>query len=136
MAEFYWHIHHDKLLEPANEPIENRIAYIKGFKPADEQETRLRLLKRVAGELPKAVLAAWAAYNEARAAFDKAWVAFVRAGAAYSRAWAAYDKAGAAYNEALQDSRVETEALHAQECPDCSWNGRTIFPDKEARDDG
>ena len=57
----YWHIHHDALLEFPTEPIEQRIAYIKKEKPADEIEIRLRWLTPVQGELPLELLNAWAA---------------------------------------------------------------------------
>lgn len=109
---FFWHIHHDKLLEWSSN-IEERIEYIKKNKPANEQELRLRLLKPVVGKLPKEVVVAEAAYYEAEVAYDKAVVA-------WDKAWAAYDKAKAAY-------RAEIEALHARECPNCPWNGKTIF---------
>ena len=107
MTTFAWHVHHETLIEPLTEPIENRIAYIKQAKPASEVELRLRLLKPVQGELP-------AALNKAKAALDKAR-------AAYAKAWAAYVKAGAA-------CMPEIEALHAIECPDCPWDGTSIFP--------
>ena len=46
-VEYYWHIHHDKLVEALTETVENRISYIKSDKPKHEIETRLRLLKPV-----------------------------------------------------------------------------------------
>lgn len=49
---FAWHVHHETLVEPLTEPIENRIAYIRKDKPAGEIELRLRLLKPVRGSLP------------------------------------------------------------------------------------
>jgi len=147
------------LLEAATEPIENRIAYIRNHKPADEVETRLRLLRPVAGDLPPELVEAraaldkagathnkaraaynkaWDAYNKARAAYDKARAAYNKARAAYNKARAAYNKARAAYNKAwdalnkaLADHTGEIEALHRVECPDCPWDGQTIFPDKK-----
>ena len=107
MVTFAWHIHHDVLIEPLTEPIENRIAYIKANKPEEEIPVRLRLLKPVVGALPAAVVRAWAARE---------------------KAWAAYDKEWAAYKKAVADNRKEIEALHTQECPRCQWNGETIFP--------
>src|SRR3990170_1383075 len=62
------------------------------------------------------------AYVKARAAFGKDWDAFVKANVAYAKAKAAYNKA---YDECLP----QIEALHALECPDCPWNGTTIFPE-------
>ena len=113
MPGMAWHVHHEQLLEPLTEPIENRIAYIKTHKPKGEQKLRLRLLKPVVGKLPPAVAKAWAAY-------DKAWAAF--------NAGAAYDKAGAPYDKTLKEHLPEIEALHREECPDCPWDGKTIFP--------
>ena len=46
-VEYYWHIHHEQLVEATYEPIENRIFYIKSDKPKHEIETRLRLLRKV-----------------------------------------------------------------------------------------
>ena len=38
-----------------------------------------------------------------------------------SEARTVYDKAGS-------EARAKVEALHQKECPNCPWNGRTIFP--------
>lgn len=97
---FCWHIHHAILLEPLTKPIEKRIEYIKAEKPAGEIDLRLRLLKPVVGQLPAAVVEAWAACDQA---------------------WAARD-------HALQANQAAINALHAKECPDCPWDGKTIFP--------
>ena len=121
MTTFAWHVHHETLVEPLTEPIENRIAYIKEYKPASQVELRLRLLKPVQGELP-------AALNKAKAARDKAFTAYAKARAALDKAWAAYDKARAALDKAWAAYMPEIEALHAIECPDCPWDGTTIFP--------
>src|SRR5574337_1319647 len=42
-VEYYWHIHHEELVESTYEPIENRIKYIKEGKPKHEVETRLKI---------------------------------------------------------------------------------------------
>ena len=139
---YAWHVHHDNLVEPLTEPIKNRIAYIKANKPRVEIETRLRLLKVVRGGLPAPTVQAGAAYDKARAAYDKAgaaydkaWAAFDQAGAAYDKAWVtygrarvAYDKAQVAYEQVLHDNQEAIKALHRKECPDCPWDGSTIFP--------
>ena len=102
---YAWHVHHDVLIEPLTEPIEVRQEYIRRYKPEHEIETRLRLLKPAVGPLP-------AAYAK------KAWAAYDK------KAWAAYEKAWAAY-------APEIEALHAIECPDCPWDGSSIFPTEQ-----
>lgn len=129
MTEFYWHIHHEVLIEPATEPIENRIDYIKKNKPAHEIETRLRLLKPVRGKLPKEVIKAWKAYCKAWKAYCKARDAYCKAWKAYNKARDAYNKAWDAYYKALQNHKSEIEVLHKAECPNCPWNGKTIFPE-------
>jgi len=156
MTQFAWHIHHEVLVEPLTEPIENRIAFIRTNKPDDEIETRLRLLKPVQGVLPVAVVEAWKAYDEAWKAYDEAWTARDEAWKAYDEAWKAYDEAwkardeawkarveaekayvevwnayveaGKACDEAWKAYVEEIEALHAIECPNCPWDGHTIFP--------
>ena len=132
VKQWVWHVHHDVLLEPLTEPIENRIAHIKEDKPKEEQATRLRLLKPVAGQIPADQDKAQADWDKAHADQDKAW-------ADGDKAWADGDKARADLNKAQADqdkaqadqdkaqADPAVEALHEKECPGCPWNGRTIF---------
>ena len=101
-----WHVHHGILLEWCYDE-QGRRDFIDNHKPPEERELRQRLFKKVQGELPEA-------YVKAREADDKA-------GEAYVKAWEAYDKAWEACKE-------EILALHAKECPNCPWDGETIFP--------
>ncbi len=103
MKIWCWHIHHNVLVEPLTGPLEERIAFIRQHKPKGEIALRLRLLHPVQGALPAPLVQALAAYDQARAAYDQAETAY----------------------------KQEVEALHAQECPDCTWNGLTIFPKGE-----
>ena len=135
MTTFYWHIHHDILVEPLLEPIKNRIAYIKSEKPEDEIETRLRLMKTVKGELPKKLMDTWEAYaqawvacDQALAACNQAWKVSDQVRKAYKQARAPYDQARKAYDQAHAAYKPQVEALHKIECPNCPWNGLTIFP--------
>src|SRR3972149_6776874 len=145
----FWHIHHEVLLEWSDD-IQERIDFIQAEKPKHEVEIRLRLLKPVQGALPPKLVKAYDANAKARDAYDKARDAYVKAGdardkakAAYDKAWdafgkdwdayvkakAAFVKAKAAYNKAYDECLPQIEALHALECPDCPWNGTTIFPE-------
>ena len=128
MTQFAWHVHHDVLVEPLVEPIENRIAYIKSDKPQHEQELRLRLLKPVKGKLPIALVKAGSAYLKAWEAYDKAWSWGVR-----EKTRDAYIKTRDAYINAMDAYMPEILALHAVECPDCPWDGKTIFPEKKVK---
>ena len=105
VGKLAWHVHHETLYELLYEPIEVRRAYILRYKPQAEIDTRLRLLKLV-GNPPDDLVKAYSEWNKAYSEWNKAL-------------------------EALHASELDNalEALHAVECPDCPWNGRTIFPE-------
>ena len=79
--------------------------------------------------------AAWetadAAWGTADAAWETAYAAWAKANAAWETAYAAWAKANAARETAYREYLPEIEALHKIECPDCPWDGKTIFPKKE-----
>ena len=145
---FFWHVHHEVLIEWCYSYNE-RASYISEQKREDQKETRLRLFKPVKGKLPQEVVEAGQAYvkagqalNEAQQArvgarqvydkawqaSDKAWQVYVEARQAYVEARQAYNKAWRALNEALRKNMPDIEALHKEECHNCPWNGKTIFP--------
>ena len=136
MPRAYWHIHHDVLVEYTTAPIEERIRYIQGHKPPEEVAVRLRLLKPVVGELPESFAAAAKSLAAAEKAITAEWQAYSDAVQAnpYVPEWAyrAARKAFAAAEKALAATRLacadEIEKLHRNECPDCPWDGKTIFP--------
>ena len=103
-----WHVHHDKLCERLTEPIESRIECIRDNKPKNEIDTRLRLLKVVK--------------DQARAER-----ALKKYNAIVSKPRSDYD---AIESKAWSDSGLD--ALHKKECKKCPWDGKTIFPKKEA----
>ena len=119
-----WHVHHDVLVEPLTDPIETRREFIRQFKPAHEVATRLRLLKVVKGRLPPKLV-------EALKAYDEAWKAYDEARKAYYGAWKAYNETRKAYVEASKAAMPAIIKLHAKECPNCPWDGETIFPGKK-----
>ena len=141
---FYWHVHHDILLEYCYDAQE-RTDFILENKPESERALRLRLFQPVKGKLPKAVVKAHIALDKARIAQDKARITWEKAyiamqtnkgrgAAAVNRTYIAWEKACIALNKAeialdkaVADNMPAIEALHAKECPDCPWNGRTIF---------
>jgi len=138
----FWHVHHEILIEYCYDR-NKRVTHIRRHKSSHEQEVRLRLFKPVKGTLPQGVIEAWQAYDEALRAYnealraydkasqqarDKAWQAYDKALQAYDKALQAYDKARHALDEALEKNMPAIEALHDTECPNCPWNGETIFP--------
>mgnify|MGYP001615385474 CR=1 FL=1 len=161
-AGYYWHVHHDKLIEYSDD-IDERLRYIKDNKPPEEINIRLELLKKVKGVLPKPCRDAVEACRDADKAYQDADKAYQDADKAcrdavkacrdavkacrdadkacrdavkpYRDADKAYrdaDKACRDAVEACRDAvkpyRDEIEALHKKECPNCPWDGDTIFP--------
>ncbi|HDY67356.1 MAG TPA: hypothetical protein ENH85_06180 [Candidatus Scalindua sp.] len=121
--QMVWHAYHaGSLCQLVN--LGDRKAEIERIKPQHELPIRRRLIKPVVGQLPiifvKACQAAW----EVREATQEA-----------GEAWEAQEAAREATQEVIQERKavyrkykVEIEQLHAQECPDCPWDGETIFP--------
>jgi hypothetical protein len=125
---FFWHVHHDVLLEWSDN-IAERIEYIKDMKPEDEVELRLKLLRRVKGELPEEIIKARNAFEKALDAFDKTWNACDDVWDTYDKAWKVFYKTWKNYDKAIVDHLPEIELLHKQECKNCPWDGHTIFPE-------
>ena len=133
MKGFYWHCHHDILLEWCYD-YDERVKFIKESKPENEVESRLRLFKKVKGKLPVEVIeAAEEAYGKASKAYDKAWKAYSKAREAfgktreaYVKAREAYDKAKEACDKALENNKKALEKLHKKECPNCIWDSKEL----------
>lgn len=125
---FFWHVHHGELLEFCYS-YDERAKYIRTNKLPSKQELRLRLFKPVNGQLPHAIVEAGKAYFETR----KAYIEILRAyhktlREVYFEIQKAYNEAWETYHDVLFNHKHEIETLHAQECPDCPWDGKTIFP--------
>ena len=130
---FFWHIHHDKLVEWSDD-INKRVEYIKKDKPASEQEIRLGLMKKVKGVLP-------AEFVRAYKARDKAWVkVWVKADKAGAKADKARDKADKAWDKACKArdkaDKVWVKAYKAGAKADKAWTAYMKACDKadKARD--
>ena len=106
---FYWHVHHDMLLEYCYD-YEERVNYIKNYKLQGEIETRLRLFKPVKGKLPKDLIKIGQKLGEAERKLDEA----VRK-----------------LDEILEKHKPFLEKLHKKECGCKEWNGkRIVFEEK------
>lgn len=133
----YFHCHHRVLVEWCYD-YEERFWFIKKHKDKAEQLTRIRLFKKVKGPLPKNVAEALQALDKTWRADDRAWRAYLKAlqadgdsrGAdqAHDRTYQAYYEAKQVLHEALWANMPAMEALHKQQCRNCPWNGKTIFP--------
>ena len=110
-AGFAYHIHHDVLVEWCTDYAQ-RVKFIKEMKPKEEQKLRLRLFQLI----PDAVIKSLPSYAE----WEKAY-------AERDKAYAERDKAYAEWDKAYAIIIAELTKLHSQLCPDCTWNGKTIF---------
>jgi hypothetical protein len=157
-AGLYWHCHHDCLVEWVHN-YQERVEYIERAKPEDEIGARLRLFRPVRGPVPVEIIEACMVREQARETWDRrheqwqissraysaAWERDATGGEARklwsddSKAWMAASRSWIAADEnldALLDDkhRAAIEALHAVECPDCPWDGKTIFPTQEEQE--
>lgn len=130
MVILAWHVHHDRLYEPLTEPIEVRREYIQKRKPEAERAIRLRLLKVVVGPVSAVLDDLWRAFEATWRAPDDSW----RVGDVVpSLVVPALGCAVLAFSDAWRVHESEMLALHAVECPDCPWDGETIFPERLTR---
>ena len=144
---FYWHVHHDKLIEWCYN-YQERVEAIKE-KPKNEIETRLRLLKPVKNfkVLPKKWVEAFKKWVEADKKrveavnkWDEAFRKWLEADEKLDEAVKKWDEAHKKWLEAFRkwleaykkrdeaDEKFmpELEALHKKECGCKEWNGKEI----------
>lgn len=134
MKGLAFHCHHYELVEYVHD-YDERVKFIKENKPKGEQELRLRLFKMIPEELiPGKDSKEYDAYRKAGDAYVKARDAYRKARDAYYKVWVAYDKAWDAFDKAWdayqKKYRKELEKLHSKLCPDCPFDGHTIFTRK------
>ena len=128
------HIHHRVLIEPLLGSLEERQDCIKATKPAREVPIRLALLAEIDWPLPEELVKAGEMYA-------KAFVVWYEARrdscSEYYVANAQTEKSQCLlqaqhyYDLVLKVNIAQIEALHAQHCPNCPWDGKTIFPEKQ-----
>ena len=120
-----WHIHHLRLLELLTEPIESRQKFIRDEKAEGEQVLRLRLLQHIKGELPHDLIVAYENYDVADGTYREATLSLRTTDVQFDNCCIA----GRQLEKMLDQHQSEVEALHAIECSDCPWDGKTIFPE-------
>ena len=138
-----FHAHHDILCEFCYD-YQGRVDYINRYKPANERELRLRLFKITQGKLPKDLIEVCQKCEDARQEHSKAWRKYAKAcneacqepvyrGAWQERdeAWQKYEESCQKRDEAIHKHKEVIGALHEKECPDCPWDGKTIFGAKD-----
>ena len=138
-AGLYWLLHHDTPIEWTDN-IDERWDYVCKHKPKEELPVRLKWMRPVKGQLPKALDDAYKAYFDARKACNDAWKAYNDACKAYFEARKAYndarkalddarkayDDACKAYDDACKAYEPEIDALMTKELPGCPWDGRSL----------
>ena len=126
-----FHCHHHILAEYVHN-YEERVKYIKENKPAEEQELRLRLFKLIPeNRIPGRDSPELTAYSKATTTLNKTEEACKKAGVACGKTWETYVLAWEAYLKARGEYDIkygrEFDRVHDELCPDCPWDGETIF---------
>lgn len=122
----FWHKHHYKLLEFSTEPRQFRVERILRLKPADEISLRLKLYQPVKGELPLELLKIIASEDSIVASEQDFSRCSVERAMQLDKIWTDTVKMVAVI---ILKFKPEIEALHKLECPNCPWDGKTIFPE-------
>lgn len=133
---FYWHVHHKRLVEWCYDYYE-RVRHIRTQKDSRERPLRLRLLRPVQN-MPKSILRAHRALIRADQAHDRANDRFWRISSpqrerALDRAKERLSKAEKVFELAFNVDKRVIERLHKNQCPNCPWDGDTIFPKPKKR---
>lgn len=130
MLEMVWHAYHAGSLCQLVD-FEARAIEIEEIKPEHELPTRRRLMKRVKGQLPasfikasKTMAVAWEVWEVWQAQETRESCEATEEARA---AWEAWEVAWHETGEAYAAHKIEIEQLHVKECPNCSWNGDSIF---------
>ena len=127
---YYWHIHHDTLCEGTTD-IEERIAHIKNNKPSNEIPLRLKLMQKVKNpsKLPREWKEAFQKWEEAFQKWEEAYQKWREADQKRRNAYQKWREADQKRGETAADQKLklQIEALHKIEHPDCPWNGESIF---------
>ena len=107
---------------------EAREAYHKAREAYRKVEEVYRRAEEAYHQAEEAYYKTKIAYVEVEEAYGKAREAYGKAGEVHGRAMEAYGKAMRTFNETRIDYMPQIEALHKKLCPDCPWDGETIFP--------
>ncbi len=134
----FWHEYHDFLCGYCCN-YDKRVEYIKHHKREHERALRLRLFQPIKSRLPCEFIKAHKKCAKASQKYNKTWQKHVKqytwrryakTWQKYIRARQKYAKVWQKYKEIRQKYEPEIKALHAKECPNCSWNGtKIVFPE-------
>ncbi len=116
-----------------------REAYIKAHSAFDKAYAAFGTAREACIKAREACNKAGEAFDRAREAYIKAYAAYIKAHAAYIKAHSAFDTAWEAYIKAREayntKNKSAIEALHKELCPDCPWDGDTIFTREDEKGD-
>ena len=126
-----WKIERRKrLLKPVMGPLSEKIEKAnQEWEKADKEGEK-------ANQKRKKAYQKWAKADKEREKANQERMKTYQEWAKADKEWEkAYQKRKKAYQEwekVLGEHQVEIEALHKVECPDCPWDGKTIFSEKVA----
>lgn len=125
-GQWYWHVHHAKLVEKLTDPIETRQSYVRNSKGA-EVATRLHFMRPVKN--PPTGSANTEAIARAEKTLKNVQRAYDNWQVDKAVLLAAQRKLDNARALNVGPTQADWEALHKKECFSyCPWNGQTLFP--------
>ena len=129
---WYWHSGHAHLVSWMTAAhAAGRWFVVATQKPERERPTRARLMHPVARPYPDWLAEAGRLWDEG----NRLWAERERLRAEANRLW---DEADWLWDDAdrlLTAHAADLDALHAAQCPDCPWDGETIFPHPPTEDE-
>jgi len=127
---FAFHCHHETLVEWTYD-YNDRVEYIKSEKSEEEIELRLRLFQMIPEDrIPTGLRNALEVYKKAQKVYENVLDSCDKAQKVYDKAQKVYGKAGKVYDKAWMAYKDHFITLHTELCPDCPWDGWTIFPNR------
>jgi len=153
-AGFYWHMNPRALMEQCYDYTKRRAEMLSSRSLDENTREHLRLFKRVKSELPETVMRAQQVIDAAQQASREACQAYDemrrirdedrsrtyqtdldqacdKAFHTLQEARLVYERARQTYINTLLTNKTAIEELHQQECPNCPWDGETIFPNSD-----
>lgn len=106
-----------------------RKAYDQARKPYEQARKSYEQARKSYVQTRKAYDQTRKPYDQASEAYDQAWEAYEQARKASIQAWEFFQSIDRNYTEALETYKPELLKLHQELCPNCPWDGQTIFPD-------
>jgi len=126
---FYWHVHHDNLLEWCY-GYQERVDYINEEKPENERKIRLKrfvmLTEEQVAMLPKEFTEAWQKYGKLWQKYDELRQKYDELRQKYNEASQKRDEAWQKCGKICVKYKLQLEEIHKKICGCREWDGTEL----------